>query len=336
MALKRLGTQSVKFDIPPSVYAEASIVGKKEGEGPLRGYFDKIESDPYLGQSTWEKAESELMLRTVNEALKKGSLSPHQIDFIFAGDLLNQSIGSNYGLRDMEIPFFGVFGACSTMAETLSLGAMLIDGGFAEKVICTTSSHFCSAEKQFRYPLEYSGQRPPTAQWTVTGCGAVILSKEGIAPYITHVTVGKIKDLGIKDATNMGAAMAPAFVETITSHFKDTNRDPSYYDLILSGDLGSVGKSIAIDLLKQEGYDISSNYNDCGCMIFDNKTQDTHAGGSGCGCSASVLCAYVIPKMRLGELKRVLFIATGALMSPTSTQQGESIPSIAHAVALET
>ena len=236
-------------------------------------------------------------------------------------------------MKDCNVPYFGIFGACSTMAEGMTLAAMLTDGGFSEKSVAAAGSHFCSAEKQFRFPLEYGGQRPPSAQWTVTGFGAVCIGKTGNVK-ITEATTGIITDYGIKDAANMGAAMAPAFVSTLCAHFKDTGRTPSYYDIILSGDLGLVGKDIANELMKKEGYDISENYNDCGAMIFDPESQDTHSGGSGCGCSASVLCGYILPRMEIGELKNVLFIATGALMSPTSSQQGNSIPSVAHAIAL--
>lgn len=312
----------------------ASVAGKKEGEGPLRRYFDILMEDAEWGEKTWEKTESKMQKSAVAHAVEKAGINLLDINYIFAGDLLNQCIGSSFGLRELEIPFLGVYGACSTMAETLGLAAMTVDGGFADCSAAVTSSHFCTAERQYRTPLEYGGQRTPTAQWTVTGAGALILSKSGGAPYVTHFTAGKIVDLGITDANNMGAAMAPAAADTLLAHFKDTGNRPEDYDLILSGDLGEVGKSILIDMMIDEGYDIAENYNDCGCMIFDGKKQDTHAGGSGCGCGASTLCGYVMNRMKAGELNRVLFMATGALLSPTSTLQGESIPSVAHAVVI--
>lgn len=312
----------------------ASVAGKKEGEGPLRRYFDILMDDAEWGEKTWEKTESKMQKSAVAHAVEKAGINLSDINYIFAGDLLNQCIGSSFGLRELEIPFLGVYGACSTMAETLGLAAMTVDGGFADCSAAVTSSHFCTAERQYRTPLEYGGQRTPTAQWTVTGAGALILSKSGGAPYVTHFTAGKIVDLGITDANNMGAAMAPAAADTLLAHFKDTGNRPEDYDLILSGDLGEVGRSILVDMMNDEGYDIAENYNDCGCMIFDGKKQDTHAGGSGCGCGASTLCGYVMNRMKAGELNRVLFMATGALLSPTSTLQGESIPSVAHAVVI--
>ena len=329
----RIGKQTVNFPSAPSIEAYTSVVGKKESEGPLGECFDVIKKDAFLGEETWEKAESRLFETGYNSILQKAGISSGDINYIFAGDLLNQCTASAFGMKDCNVPYFGIFGACSTMAEGMTLAAMLTDGGFSEKSVAAAGSHFCSAEKQFRFPLEYGGQRPPSAQWTVTGFGAVCIGKTGNVK-ITEATTGIITDYGIKDAANMGAAMAPAFVSTLCAHFKDTGRTPSYYDMILSGDLGLVGKDIANELMKKEGYDISENYNDCGAMIFDPESQDTHSGGSGCGCSASVLCGYILPRMEIGELKNVLFIATGALMSPTSSQQGNSIPSVAHAIAL--
>ena len=329
----RIGKQTVNFPSAPRIEAYTSVVGKKESEGPLGECFDVIKKDAFLGEETWEKAESRLFEIGYNSILQKAGISSGDINYIFAGDLLNQCTASAFGMKDCNVPYFGIFGACSTMAEGMTLAAMLTDGGFSEKSVAAAGSHFCSAEKQFRFPLEYGGQRPPSAQWTVTGFGAVCIGKTGNVK-ITEATTGIITDYGIKDAANMGAAMAPAFVSTLCAHFKDTGRTPSYYDMILSGDLGLVGKDIANELMKKEGYDISENYNDCGAMIFDPESQDTHSGGSGCGCSASVLCGYILPRMEIGELKNVLFIATGALMSPTSSQQGNSIPSVAHAIAL--
>lgn len=333
---KRLGNQTVKLKNAVSVLACANVAGKKEGEGPLSSYFDIIMEDAEWGEETWEKTESKMQKDVIERAIKKAKLTPSDIDYILAGDLLNQCMSSSFALRSLNIPFFGVYGACSTMAETISLGAMLLDGGFADYAAAVTSSHFCTSERQYRQPLEYGGQRPPTAQWTVTGSGGVILSKDGGGPYITHITTGKIVDMGIKDANNMGAAMAPAAAETLKAHFEDTNTSPNDYDLILTGDLGKMGKEILIDLMDGYGYDLRDNYDDCGCMIFDADTQDTHCGGSGCGCGAVTLTGFVMTNMKAGKLSRVLFTATGALLSPTATLQGESIPSIAHAIALST
>lgn len=336
MAQKRLGKQTIKLSNPPTMLAAAAVVGPKEGEGPLAQYFDMIQKDDYFGQDSWEKAESKFGEEAVKRAISKSGVSITSIDYMFAGDLLNQIISSSFAARSLEIPYLGLYGACSTMAESLSLGSMIIDGGYADYVVCVTSSHYSSAERQYRFPLEQGVQRPPYAQWTVTGAGATVLASAGNGPYITHITTGKVVDFGIKDANNMGAAMAPAAVDTISAHFKETGRTPGYYDLIVTGDLASVGKEIALDLLKKEGYDIEKQYNDCGLMIFDNEKQDTHAGGSGCGCSASVLNGYLYKQLKQGGLNRLLFVATGALLSPISAWQGESIPCIAHAVAIET
>ncbi|MCX8129266.1 MAG: stage V sporulation protein AD [Clostridia bacterium] len=335
MSNKRNGKQTVKLQNPPSIAAAASIVGPKEGQGPLRKFFDNIIDDEMWGEKSWEKAESKLMRETFSKLVTKSGKLMNDIDYIIAGDLLNQCIAANYGLRESNIPFFGIYGACSTMAESISLGSMLIDGGFADNIACMTSSHFCSAEKQFRFPLELGGQRPPTAQWTVTGSGGVLLTSQGTGPFITCVTTGKIVDMGIKDANNMGAAMAPAAVDTILAHFQDTGLEPQFYDLIITGDLGMVGRCICEGLLKENGFDISGRYNDCGLMIYDREKQDAHAGGSGCGCSATVFAGFIYNEITKGNLNNVLFVATGALMSPTSTQQGESIPSVAHAVSIQ-
>ena len=331
---KHLGRQSVRFDFPPSILSYASIVGKKEGEGPLAQYFDEVHEDTKFGQETWEKAESQMQSLALQTALKKGAISSSNVDMLFAGDLLNQCIGTSFAARGTDIPFYGLYGACSTMAESLSLASMAVEGGFANHAAAMTSSHFASAERQYRLPLEYGGQRTPTAQWTVTGSGAIILGSYGQPPYIRGVTTGKIVDLKITDANNMGAAMAPAFVDTVVAHFKDTGLKPSDYDLIVSGDLGMVGKELALDLLKREGYNIPDLIDDCGTMIFDLEGQDVHAGGSGCGCSAVVLCGYLLEKMKTRKYKNILFCGTGALLSPVSTQQGESIPAVCHAVAI--
>lgn len=333
--MQKIGKQTVKFDTPPTITSTASIVGPKESNGPLAKYFDKCLDDEFWGEETWEKAESKIIKETVNLAIAKSGISSQNIDYCFAGDLLNQCISSSFGLRELNIPFFGVFGACSTFVESMSLGSAFIDGGAAENVLCATSSHFCSAEKQFRFPLELGNQRPPTSQWTVTGSGSVVLSRAGNGPFITYITSGKIVDLGIKDANNMGAAMAPAAVDTLLTHFKDTGRNPSYYDIILTGDLGHIGKDITIDMMKTHGYNIKSNYNDCGVLIFDKSTQDTHSGGSGCACCGTVFSGYVFQQLQEKKIKKVLLVATGALMNSTSAQQGETIPGIAHAISIE-
>ena len=332
--MERIGKQTIKFNTPPTILECASIVGPKEAQGPLAKYFDQTLEDEFWGEKTWEKAESKIIKETVNTVISKSGIPSEKIDYMFAGDLLNQCISSSFGLRELNIPFFGVFGACSTFVESLSLGAVFVEG-VAENVLCATSSHFCSAEKQFRFPLELGNQRPPSSQWTVTGSGAVILTKNGSGPYITNITPGKIIDMGIKDGNNMGAAMAPAFADTLISHFEDTGRKPSYYDAIISGDLGYVGKEIVIDILKSKGYDIKANYNDCGVLIFDKASQDTHSGGSGCACCGTVFSGYFFKQLKEKKIKKMLLIATGALMNSTTSQQGESIPGIAHAISIE-
>lgn len=332
---KRVGKQTVALSNPPVIINTASVVGQKEGEGPLRSSFDEILTDDRLGQDSWEKAESALQKRTAELVLKKENKQPEDIDYILAGDLLNQCVGASYGLRDLHIPFLGLYGACSTMAESISVGSMLIDGGFADRVMCLTSSHFCSAEKQFRFPLEYGGQRPPSAQWTVTGSGCAMIAKEGEGPKITHITTGKIVDMGVTDANNMGAAMAPAAVDTLTAHFKDMNIEPSEYDLILTGDLGVIGSDIFKKLMNDEGYNISGIHNDCGKLIFDIGKQDVHSGASGCGCCGTVFCGHIYKLLKGKKLNKIILMATGALMNSMSVQQGESIPCIAHAIVIE-
>lgn len=303
--------------------------------GPLAKYFDKRVDDEFYGESSWEKAESKFIKDTTNLVLSKSGITNKDIDFCFAGDLLNQCISSTFGLREINIPFFGIFGACSTFAEALILGSMSIDGNFANNVLCAVSSHFCSAEKQFRFPLELGNQRPPTSQWTVTGSGACILSKEGTGPYITHITPGKIVDMGIKDANNMGSAMAPAAIDTLIAHLTDTSRSPDYYDAIITGDLGYIGRDIVLEIANSKGYNLKNNYNDCGILIFDKNKQDTHSGGSGCACSATVFSGYLYKELKNKRLKKLLLITTGALTNSTTSQQGESIPGIAHAVSIE-
>ncbi len=323
--MEKIGEQTIKFNTPPTILECAAIVGPKEAQGPLAKYFDQTLDDEFWGEKTWEKAESKIIKETVSTVISKAGISSKEIDCMFAGDLLNQCISSCFGLRQLNIPFFGVFGACSTFVESLMLGSICVEG-FANKVLCATSSHFCSAEKQFRFPLELGNQRPPSSQWTVTGSGAAILSKSGKGPYVTNITPGKIVDMGIKDANNMGAAMAPAFADTLISHLVDTGRNPSYYDAIFSGDLGYIGKEIVIDILKSKGYNIKSNYNDCGVLIFDKTSQDTHSGGSGCACCGTVFSGYLFKQLREKKLKKILLIATGALTNSTTTQQGETIP----------
>ena len=335
MSSKRLGRQTVSMLLPPSVAAGACVVGKKEGEGPLRRWFDFISDDSYFGEKSWEKGESAMLKQCFQLACDKAKTPPSDLDYIFTGDLLNQCAGSSFAMKDSGVPFFGLYGACSTMAEALSLAAMMIDGGFAETVCAATSSHFCSAERQFRLPLEYGGQRPPTAQWTVTGAGAVILKSQGPGPYVTHVTTGRIVDAGVTDANNMGAAMAPAAYETLKAHFSDTGRGPDYYDAIVTGDLGVLGHEIVSELFLADGVDLGPRYMDCGMLIYAVDAQDVHSGGSGCGCAASVLSGHLLHGMTEGRWPRLLFAATGALMSPTTSMQGDSIPGICHAVALE-
>lgn len=325
---------SIRFRNTPTLHSFAAVAGKKEGEGPCGRYFDRIESDPVLGQKDWEHAESRLQSETFRLAVSKGLLKPDEIDCILAGDLINQCTGSAFAARGTDIPFLGVYGACSTMAEGLLLAAMLTDGGYCERVCAVTSSHFSTAERQFRFPLSYGGQRTPTAQWTCTASGAVVVTRTGAAPFLTGGCIGRICDLGVTDTTNMGAAMAPAAADTITRYLHDTGTTPGHYDAIITGDLGKIGSPLLHELLLSQGIDIASVHKDCGSMMFDDERQDTHAGGSGCGCSASLLCAYFLPKLAAGELHRVLFCATGALLSAMSPQQGESIPGICHLVEI--
>jgi len=329
------GNQSVKFTSPVSIISTASVVGPKEGEGPLAKKFDIVLDDILAGEDSWERAESKIVNKSLDLAIRKSGVSIHGIDYILAGDLLNQSMGSTFGVRDLERPFLGIFGACSTIGLGFSIGSMLIDGGFATNVLVGASSHFCAAEKQFRFPLELGTQRPLTSTWTVTGNGSAVLSKNGEGPFITAVTSGKIVDMGIKDANNMGAAMAPAAADTLLAHFKDLNIGPDYYDVIATGDLGYIGHELVISLMEKQGYDLSKNYTDCGILIFDRDTQDTHSGGSGCACSAVTFASHFYEKLKNGSLKKMLFIPTGALLSTTSLQQGESIPGVAHAISIE-
>ena len=333
--MKRLGSQSLEFETPINIISSASIVGPKEAKGPLAKYFDKCLENEFWNEKTWEKAESKIIRETVNTSIVKSGIAPSKLNYCFAGDLLNQCISSSFGLRDLAIPYYGIFGACSTFGEGMQLGAIFLEGGAADNIVCSVSSHFCSAEKQFRFPLELGNQRPQTSQWTVTGAGAVILSKTGSGPRITTITTGKVVDMGIKDVNNMGAAMAPAALDTLITHFKDTGRSPNYYDGIFTGDLGYIGKEIVLENAKLKGYNIKNNYNDCGVLIFDKEKQDTHSGGSGCACSATVFCGYLYKQLLEKKMKKILLIPTGALTNATTAQQGESIPGIAHAVSIE-
>lgn len=336
--MKKIGMQTIIMENLPYILETSSIVGPKEAAGPLAKYFDKCLEDEFWGEKTWEKAESKIIKENVNALIAKSGIASSEIDYCFAGDLLNQCISSSFGLRETNLPFFGIFGACSTFVEGLCLGSVFVDSAAAQNVLCATSSHFCSAEKQFRFPLELGNQRPQSAQWTVTGSGAAILSNSNHGkecPRITYVTPGKIVDMGVKDANNMGAAMAPAALDTLVTHFKDTGRKPSYYDAIITGDLGHVGKEILTELAETKGYNIKNNYDDCGVLIFDKENQDTHSGGSGCACIASVFSGYFYQMLKEKKINKILLMATGALMNSTSSQQGESIPGIAHAVAIE-
>lgn len=328
------GKQSVIFENPPCILSAAAVVGKKEGQGPLGNYFDMVNEDTKFGQKSWEMAEVEMQRLALGMALDKAGLEKKDIDMVYVGDLLNQCIGSSFSLRQTGMPVIGLYGACSTMALGLLMAGMSVSAGYAERAVAMTSSHFASAERQYRFPLGYGGQRTPTAQWTVTGAGAVVLRQEGSGPFLKAGTIGTIVDKGIKDANNMGAAMAPAAYETIRQHFEDLNTTPEDYDLIVTGDLGQLGKDIVINLFQRDGVAIGGRYDDCGVMIYDRKEQDVHCGGSGCGCSASVLCGFLLKQMAKRKINRLLFCGTGALLSPTSTQQGESVPSVCHAVTI--
>ena len=332
---KRLGRQTARLERPPALLGWAAVGGKKEGEGPLRRGFDLLSEDSYFGEASWEKAETRMLRACFDLACGKAGLAPAALDAVLAGDLLNQCVSSAYAMRASGIPHWGLYGACSTMAEALALGALLFDSGAAETLCALTGSHFCTAERQYRFPLEYGGQRTPTSQWTVTGAGAVLLGAGGGALRLTELTAGRIVDAGVADATHMGGAMAPAAFDTLSAHFTETGRSPADYDAIFTGDLGALGHDILEDLFRRAGVALGPRYMDCGVLIYDAAAQEVGAGGSGCGCCASVLCAEILPAMARGVWQRVLFAATGALMSPTSSQQGESIPGICHALVLE-
>lgn len=334
MANQHRGKQSFVFQTPPVITAWASIAGKKESEGPLATYFDITEQDSYFGQKTWEQAEKRMQQMALDRLSAKAGLLRRQIELVVSGDLLNQCIGSSFTLRNTNMPHLGLYGACSTMAESLLVGSVFVAGGFFDTVAAMTSSHFASSERQYRFPLGYGGQRTPTSQWTVTGSGAALLKSNGKGPKITAATVGTVTDLGIKDANNMGAAMAPAAFSTIKAHFDDLGKSAKDYDLIVTGDLGQLGKDALLTIAQKEGVPLGGKLTDCGTLIFDQMKQDVHSGGSGCGCSAITLCGYLLDKLSSGKLNSILFCGTGALLSPTSVQQGLPIPGVCHAVSI--
>ena len=334
MARNKRGRQSFHLQNQPVIRSWASVAGKKEAEGPLGHLYDVTSQDAYFGQKTWELAEKQLQKLALDTLVRKAQIHRNQIDIVFSGDLLNQCIGSSFTLRNTGIPHLGLYGACSTMAESLVLAAMAVDGGYGDNVVAMTSSHFASSERQYRFPLGYGGQRTPSAQWTVTGSGAALVCSNGSGPKIQSCTVGTVTDLGIKDASNMGAAMAPAAYATICAHFEDLKTCPEDFDLIVTGDLGQLGKDVLLELARRDGVNLGGKLTDCGTMVFDPTKQDVHSGGSGCGCSAITLCSTLLKDLQSGKLKKILFCGTGALLSPTSTQQGLPIPGVSHAVCI--
>lgn len=334
MAKNKRGRQSFVHDEPPVITTWASVAGKKESEGPLAHTFDITSQDTYFGQKTWEQGEKQMQQLALGKLAEKAGMRIQDFDMVFSGDLLNQCIGSSFTLRNMGVPHLGLYGACSTMAESLLMASMAVGGGFGDKAVAMTSSHFASSERQYRFPLGYGGQRTPTAQWTVTGSGAALVEAQGKGPKITACTIGTVTDLGIKDANNMGAAMAPSAYATIKAHFDDLKTGPEDFDLIVTGDLGQLGKEMLLELARRDGVSLGGKLTDCGTLVFDNTTQDVHAGGSGCGCSAITLCGYLLGKLNTGKLKKILFCGTGALLSPTSSQQGLPIPGVCHAVCI--
>ena len=335
MAKHKRGVQSFVPEEPPVITHWASVAGKKESEGPLSHTFDVKCRDTYFGQRTWEQAEKHMQQLALRKLTEKAGIAQSELDVVFSGDLLNQCIGSSFTLRNTGIPHLGLYGACSTMAESLLLAAMTVGGGYADKVVAMTSSHFASSERQYRFPLGYGGQRTPTSQWTVTGSGAALVQCSGKGPRITACTIGTVTDLGIQDANNMGCAMAPAAYQTIQAHMADFHCAPTDFDLIVTGDLGQLGKEMLLELAKRDGLPLGGRLTDCGTLVFDNTKQDVHSGGSGCGCSAITLCGYLLDRLNTGKLKKILFCGTGALLSPTSTQQGLPIPGVCHAVCIE-
>lgn len=334
MGNQKCGKQSFLIENPPVITAWASVSGKKEAEGPLGKYFDITSNDAFFGQKTWEQGEKRMQQIVLQKLIQKAGISAYDIGLVFSGDLLNQCIGSSFTLRNLGIPHIGLYGACSTMAESLLMASMAVGGGFSDNVVAMTSSHFASSERQYRFPLGYGGQRTPTAQWTVTGSGAALVCTKGKGPRITACTIGTVTDLGIKDANNMGAAMAPAALSTIRAHFEDMQLCAEDFDLIVTGDLGQLGKDVLLTLAHKEGIALGGKLTDCGTLVYDLIRQDVHSGGSGCGCSAITLCGYLLEKISTGRLKKVLFCGTGALLSPTSTQQGLPIPGVCHAVSI--
>lgn len=335
MQNQKIGRQSFTFGDPPIIQAWASIAGKKEKEGPLGHTFDYTHEDAYFGEKTWEQGEKRMQQLALQTLAQKAGMQQKEFDCVFSGDLLNQCIGSSFSLRNSGIPHIGLYGACSTMAESLMMASMAVGGGFMNHAVAMTSSHFASSERQYRFPLGYGGQRTPTSQWTVTGSGAALVSNSGTGPKVTSCTIGTVTDLGITDANNMGAAMAPAALSTIKAHFSDFGTTADAYDLIVTGDLGQLGKELLLTMALRDGIPLGGKLSDCGTLIFDVLQQDVHAGGSGCGCSAVTLCGYLLNQIDSGKLKKILFCGTGALLSPTSTQQGLPIPGICHAVCIE-
>ena len=329
------GKHSFILERPPVIRAWASVAGKKESEGPLASTFDVINSDAYWGQKTWEQAEKRMQQVVLETLAKKANITQRDFGLVLSGDLLNQCIGSSFSLRNSDIPHLGLYGACSTMSESLLIGSMIVGSGYFDRVVAMTSSHFASSERQYRFPLGYGGQRTPTSQWTVTGAGAVLLCSEGKGPRIKACTIGTVTDLGIKDANNMGAAMAPAALSTIRRHFEDLKTGPEDFDLIVTGDLGQLGKEMLLTLAQRDGLSLGGKLTDCGTLVFDLIEQDVHAGGSGCGCSAITLCGHLLTKLKQRKLNNILFCGTGALLSPTSTQQGLPIPGVCHAVSIQ-
>ncbi len=334
MGNQKCGKHSFILEKPPVITTWASVAGKKESEGPLSDTFDVIKRDSYFGEKTWEQAEKRMQQMALEQLSKKAGIPKRDFGLVFSGDLLNQCIGSSFTLRNTGIPHIGLYGACSTMSESLLLASMAVGGGFFDKVVAMTSSHFASSERQYRFPLGYGGQRPPTAQWTVTGSGAALVCASGQGPKITACTIGTVTDLGIKDANNMGPAMAPAALSTIKTHFEELKTSPDDFDLIVTGDLGQLGKEALLTLAQKDGVALGGKLMDCGTEVFDLLKQDVHCGGSGCGCSAIVLCGHLLNQLHTGKLKKILFCGTGALLSPVSTQQGLPIPGVCHAVSI--
>lgn len=334
MGNHKCGKHSFILDKPPVITTWASVAGKKESEGPLASTFDITKKDSYFGEKTWEQAEKRMQQIALEQLSKKAGIPKRDFGLVFSGDLLNQCIGSSFTLRNTGIPHIGLYGACSTMSESLLLASMAVGGGFFDQVVAMTSSHFASSERQYRFPLGYGGQRPPTAQWTVTGSGAALVCATGKGPKINACTIGTVTDLGIKDANNMGPAMAPAALATIRTHFDDLKTSAEDFDLIVTGDLGQLGKEALLTIAQKEGISLGGKLMDCGTQVFDLLKQDVHCGGSGCGCSAIVLCGHLLNQLNTGKLKRILFCGTGALLSPVSTQQGLPIPGVCHAVSI--